>query len=53
MLLHRDDAIEELFAEPRFAVAFARIESHYVAQRGFLDEGQLSATWTQYATSRP
>ena len=41
MLLHRDDAIEELFAEPRFAVAFARIESHYVAQRGFLDEGQL------------
>jgi proline iminopeptidase len=41
MLLHRDDVIEELFAEPRFAVAFARIESHYVAHRGFLDEGQL------------
>ena len=41
MLLHPDDAIEELFAESRFAVAFARIESHYVAHRGFLDEGQL------------
>jgi proline iminopeptidase len=33
--------LEAMFAEPDFAVAFARIESHYVAHRGFLDEGQL------------
>ncbi|MFB9237629.1 prolyl aminopeptidase [Plantactinospora siamensis] len=41
MLLHPDPAIEAIFSEPRFAVAFARIESHYVAHAGFLDEGQL------------
>ena len=28
-------------AEPRFALAFARIENHYFRHRGFLDEGQL------------
>ncbi|ONM48677.1 prolyl aminopeptidase [Nocardia donostiensis] len=28
-------------AEPRFALAMARIENHYVRNGGFLDEGQL------------
>ena len=28
-------------AEPRFALAFARIENHYFVHGGFLDEGQL------------
>ncbi|WP_435278267.1 prolyl aminopeptidase [Rhodococcus yananensis] len=28
-------------AEPRFALAFARIENHYFHHRGFLDDGQL------------
>ncbi|GAA5058174.1 prolyl aminopeptidase [Nocardia callitridis] len=28
-------------ADPRFALAFARIENHYFRHRGFLDEGQL------------
>jgi proline iminopeptidase len=41
MLLHPDPELEAIFAEPDFAVAFSRIESHYVANRGFLDEGQL------------
>ncbi|RMI27982.1 prolyl aminopeptidase [Nocardia stercoris] len=27
--------------EPRFALAFARIENHYFVHHGFLDEGQL------------
>jgi proline iminopeptidase len=29
------------FAEPTFALAFARIENHYFMNRGWLDEGQL------------
>ncbi|MBB5956074.1 proline iminopeptidase [Saccharothrix tamanrassetensis] len=29
------------FAEPRYALAFARIENHYFVNRGWLDEGQL------------
>ena len=41
MLLHPNPAVEAMFDEPRFAVAFARIESHYVAHAGFLEEGQL------------
>ena len=41
MLLHPDPSLEATFAEPGFAVAFARIESHYVARCGFFDEGQL------------
>ncbi|MET8426357.1 prolyl aminopeptidase [Nocardia sp. NPDC004860] len=28
-------------ADPRFALAFARIENHYFVNHGFLDEGQL------------
>ncbi|MGX7728664.1 prolyl aminopeptidase [Rhodococcus sp. 2H158] len=28
-------------SEPRFALAFARIENHYFRNRGFLEEGQL------------
>lgn len=41
MLLHPNPEVEAIFAEPDFAVAFARIESHYVAHQGFLDDGQL------------
>lgn len=41
MLLQPDAEIERIFAEPDFAVAFARIESHYVAHRGFFEVGQL------------
>ena len=41
MLLRPDAEVEALFAEPDFAVAFARIESHYVAHGGFFEEGQL------------
>lgn len=43
MLLHPDAHIERLFAQPDFAVAFARIERHYVAHGGFFAEGQLLA----------
>ncbi len=41
--MRADPVLEALFAEPRFAVAFARIESHYITHRGFLAEGQLIA----------
>jgi proline iminopeptidase len=41
MLSAPDPFIENLFADPRFAVAFARIESHYAAHHAFLREGQL------------
>jgi proline iminopeptidase len=41
MLSAPDPFIEDLFAQPRFALAFARIESHYTAHRAFLREGQL------------
>lgn len=41
MLSHPDPAIEALFAEPSFAVAFARIESHYTAHLGFFRDRQL------------
>lgn len=39
-LLPRPDHVAET-GEPRFALAFARIENHYFHHRGFLDEGQL------------
>ncbi len=39
--MRADPTVEALFAEPRFAVAFARIESHYISHAGFLAEGQL------------
>jgi proline iminopeptidase len=39
-LLPRPDIIET-FADPRYALAFARIENHYFVNRGFFDEGQL------------
>ncbi|MFI9817269.1 prolyl aminopeptidase [Saccharothrix variisporea] len=29
------------FAQPRYALAFARIENHYFVHRGWLEEGQL------------
>jgi proline iminopeptidase len=29
------------FADPRYALAFARIENHYFINRGFFDDGQL------------
>jgi len=39
-LLPRPERVAET-AEPRFALAFARIENHYFRHGGFLDEGQL------------
>ncbi|MFC9995970.1 prolyl aminopeptidase [Nocardia sp. NPDC127526] len=39
-LLPQPDRVAES-ADPRFALAFARIENHYFQHRGFLDEGQL------------
>ncbi|WP_327141202.1 prolyl aminopeptidase [Nocardia sp. NBC_01327] len=39
-LLPQPDRVAET-ADPRFALAFARIENHYFHHRGFLDEGQL------------
>ncbi|MGW0017038.1 prolyl aminopeptidase [Rhodococcus sp. NPDC003382] len=39
-LLPRPEHVAET-GEPRFALAFARIENHYFRHRGFLDEGQL------------
>jgi proline iminopeptidase len=33
----------DTFTEPRFALAFARIENHYMRNAGFFDEGQLIA----------
>ncbi|WP_137723744.1 prolyl aminopeptidase [Prescottella subtropica] len=39
-LLPHPDRVEQT-AEPRFALAFARIENHYFRNAGFLDEGQL------------
>jgi proline iminopeptidase len=38
-----DPGLVDTFAEPRFAVAFARIENHYFVNRGWLEEGQLIA----------
>jgi proline iminopeptidase len=38
----RPDAVAE-FADPRFALAFARIENHYFFHAGWLREGQLIA----------
>ncbi len=39
-LLPNSDRVQES-AQPRFALAFARIENHYFVNGGFLDEGQL------------
>ncbi|TXN30448.1 prolyl aminopeptidase [Lacisediminihabitans profunda] len=39
-LLRRPEVIE-IFAEPRYAIAFARIENHYFVNKGWFDEGQL------------
>ncbi|MEU6586717.1 prolyl aminopeptidase [Nocardia sp. NPDC046763] len=39
-LLPQPDRVAES-ADPRFALAFARIENHYFVNHGFLDEGQL------------
>ncbi|WP_054813410.1 prolyl aminopeptidase [Nocardia arizonensis] len=39
-LLPQPDRVAET-AQPRFALAFARIENHYFRHGGFLDEGQL------------
>jgi proline iminopeptidase len=38
----RPDVIDG-FAEPRFALAFARIENHYMRHAGFFTDGQLIA----------
>lgn len=39
-LFQRPDLIS-VFAEPRYALAFARIENHYFVNKGWLEEGQL------------
>ncbi|MFF2556874.1 prolyl aminopeptidase [Nocardia sp. NPDC058058] len=39
-LLPQPDRVAET-ADPRFALAFARIENHYFHNRGFLDDGRL------------
>ncbi|WP_227983289.1 prolyl aminopeptidase [Nocardia spumae] len=39
-LLPKPERVAES-AQPRFALAFARIENHYFVHGGFLDEGQL------------
>ncbi|AOW92903.1 prolyl aminopeptidase [Rhodococcus sp. WMMA185] len=39
-LLPKPERVAET-SEPRFALAFARIENHYFHNRGFLEEGQL------------
>ncbi|GAA1000822.1 prolyl aminopeptidase [Subtercola frigoramans] len=41
-LLPREELIRR-FAEPAYALAFARIENHYFVNEGWLDEGQLIA----------
>jgi proline iminopeptidase len=38
-----DPGLVDTFTEPRFAVAFARIENHYFMNGGWLEEGQLLA----------
>ena len=39
-LLPREDLVAT-FTEPRYAVAFARIENHYFVNGGWMEEGQL------------
>jgi proline iminopeptidase len=39
-LLPRPEVIAT-FAEPRYAIAFARIENHYFVNKGWFDDGQL------------
>ena len=39
-LLRRPDVIA-VFADPHYAIAFARIENHYFVNGGWFDEGQL------------
>ncbi len=41
--LHYDQDLVDAFGDPRFAVAFARIENHYFLNAGWLREGQLIA----------
>lgn len=41
--LRRDAELIAEMAEPRTAVAFARIENHYFVNRGWMQEGQLIA----------
>jgi proline iminopeptidase len=43
MLSAPDPAVDAIFAEPRFAVAFARISTHYALHRGFVEDGSLLA----------
>jgi proline iminopeptidase len=43
MLSAPDPAVEAVFAEPRFAVAFARISTHYALHHGFVEDGSLVA----------
>ncbi len=41
--LTEDPELIDIFSEPRYALAFARIENHYFRHGGWLEEGQLIA----------
>jgi proline iminopeptidase len=41
MLSTPDPVVEAVFADPRFAVAFARISTHYAVHQGFPEDGPL------------
>lgn len=43
MLARPDPEVEAVFADPRFAVAFARISTHYALHHGFVGDGVLLA----------
>jgi proline iminopeptidase len=47
-LLPRPEVVAE-FADPRYALAFARIENHYFVNGGWLEEGQLIRDATRLA----
>jgi len=44
MLAAPGSEIEAIFTDPRFAVCFARISTHYAAHRGFVDQARLWST---------
>lgn len=44
MFANPGSELEAIFTEPRFAVCFARISTHYAAHRGFIDHARLWAT---------
>ena len=43
MLSTPDPVVEAIFADPDFAVGFARISTHYALNHGFVPDGSLLA----------